>query len=74
MFWWQASHYGGLSCDKAPALECTGSVVVVHGLSYPAACGILVPGLEIEPVSPALAGGFVTTGPPGKFLQKIIFV
>ena len=28
------------------------------------ACGILGPG--IEPVSPALQGGFLTTGPPGK--------
>ena len=25
-----------------------------------------LPGPEIEPMSPALAGGFLTTGPPGK--------
>ena len=25
-----------------------------------------LPGPGIEPVSPALAGGFLTTGPPGK--------
>ena len=40
--------------------------VAAHDLSCPAACGILVPGLGIEPVSPVLAGGFLTTGPPGK--------
>ena len=30
------------------------------------ACKIIVSGPEIEPVPPALAGGFLTTGPPGK--------
>ena len=29
-------------------------------------CGILVPKPGIEPMCPALAGGFLTTGPPGK--------
>ena len=38
--------------------ECTGSVVVVTGL---VACRILVPGPGIEPLSPALEGGFPTT-------------
>ena len=33
------------------------------------ACGILVPGPEIKPMSPALQGGFLTTGPPGKFQE-----
>ena len=28
-----------------------------------------LPGPAIEPVSPALAGGFMTTGPPGKSLE-----
>ena len=37
-------------------------------LSCPAVCGILVPGPGIEPVSPALVGGFLTTGSPGKSL------
>ena len=32
----------GLSSCGARALECAGPVVVVHGLSCPAACGILV--------------------------------
>ena len=30
------------------------------------ACGILVPRPGIEPASPELQGGFLTTGPPGK--------
>ena len=29
-------------------------------------CGILVPRPGIEPMSPALEGGFLTAGPPGK--------
>jgi len=28
---------------------------------------ILIPGPGIEPMPPALAGGFLTTGPLGKF-------
>ena len=41
-------------------------MVVAHGFSCPEACGILVPRPGIKPMSPALAGGFLTTGPPGK--------
>ena len=44
-----------------------GSVVVVHGLSYPMVCGNL-PRLGVGPVSPALVGRFSTTGPSGKSL------
>ena len=33
-----------------------------------------LPGPGIEPVSPALAGGSLTTGPPGKSLYHIFFV
>ena len=36
------------------------------GLSCSVACGILVPRPGIEPMSSALAGGFLTTGPLGK--------
>ena len=54
----------------------------VHGLLFAVASLITVPGLVgpglscskvcgIEPVSPALAGGFSTSGPPGKSLSKI---
>ena len=40
------------------------------GLSGPMACGILVPRPGIESASPALEGGFFTTGPPGKSLLQ----
>ena len=40
-------------------------LVVVDGLSCSSAGGIF-PELGIEPVSPTLAGSFLTTGPPGK--------
>ena len=40
--------------------------IFVRGFSYPEACGVLVPGPGITPVSPALEGGFWTTGLPGK--------
>ena len=42
-----------------------GSVVAVHRLSCCTACGIPVSRPAIEPLSPALEGGFLTTGPPG---------
>ena len=42
------------------------SAIVACRLCCPAACGISVPWPGIEPVSPALEGGFFTTGPPGK--------
>ena len=35
-------------------------------LSCLTACGILVPQPGIQPACPALEGGFLTTGPPGK--------
>ena len=44
------------------------SVNVTRGLSCSMVCGILVPRPEIEPASPALQGGFLATGPPGKSL------
>ena len=57
---------GLLSSCGAWAPECVGSVAVAHRFSCPMACGILVPRPGIEPTSPALEGGFLTTGPPGK--------
>ena len=45
-----------------------GVFVVAPGLSWSMACGTLL-GPRMEPVSPALAGGFLTTGPPGKSLK-----
>jgi len=57
--------YGLSSCDpQAP--ECVGSVAVAHRLSCSETCGILAHRLGNEPMSPALQGGFLTTGPPVK--------
>ena len=66
----QASHCGGFSYGGEWAVWHVGSVAVAHGLSCPMACGILAPRLGIEPLSPALAGGFLTTGPPEKSLRQ----
>ena len=41
-----------------PLWQCVGSGVVVRGLRYPSACGILVSQLGIEPASPTLEGRF----------------
>ena len=48
------------------------SVVMSYRLSCPTASGILVPRPGIRPESPALAGGFLTTGPPRKSPSKEI--
>ena len=44
-------------------------IVAVLRLSCPAACGILVPQLGIEPASEAPQDKFLTTGPPGESLH-----
>ena len=41
------------------------SLVVDLGPSCSTLCGILVPQAGIKPVSPAVEGRFLTTGPPG---------
>ena len=51
---------GGFSRCRAQALSVRASVVAAHGLSCPSACGIF-PDQGLNP--PALAGGFLTTGP-----------
>ena len=59
---------------RAWALGKQASVVVAHGLSSCGARAYLLcsvwdlPGPGLEPVSPALAGRFSTTVPPGKSL------
>ena len=67
----QASHCGGFSCCRAQALGVRASVVA-HGLS---SCGTWaqllrsmwdLPGRWLEPVTLALAGGFLTTATQGK--------
>ena len=59
----QASHCSGFSCCRAQALEHVGSAVLDSRLSWSVACGILL-AQESNPGSPALAGAFLTTGPP----------
>ena len=72
----RASHCGDFSCCCWRALGTWASVVMAHRLSCPDACGILVPRPGIEPTSPALAGGFISTGQPASalttaFVQRI---
>ena len=68
----RASHCGGFSCCGARALGARASVVMARGLSSCGTrakllCGMWdLPGQGMKPVSPALAGGFLTTAPPGK--------
>ena len=50
------------------------SKTVAHGFSCPEAYGILVPGPGVKPASPALEGGFLTTGPPGKPHQQLLLI
>ena len=55
----------GFSLKWFLLLQSTGSsvwasTIVVHRLSFPAACGIF-PDQGLEPVSSAVAGGFLTT-------------
>ena len=52
-------------CAGSP-LSGPASLVVAHRFSCPTTCRILVPLPGIKPVSPALEGRFLTTGPPGK--------
>ena len=56
----------GMWASRRGPLEHTGSAAAARGLRFPTACGILVPQPEIKFMSPALEGGFSTTGPPGK--------
>ena len=68
------SHCGGFSCCGAQALGEQASVVVAHGLSsWRARAQLLhgmwdLPGPGLEPVSSVLAGGFLSTAPPGESL------
>ena len=72
-----SSRCAGLSLSRPLLLRSTGSrragsVVVAHGPSCSAACGILpdrmwdLPRPGLEPASRALAGRLSTTAPPGK--------
>ena len=65
LLWW-------LLLLQSTGSRLAGSEVLVHGLSICGAQASLprsmrnLPGPEIEPVSPALAGGFLSTAPLGK--------
>ena len=50
---------------RARALGLMGSVIVACGLSCSTACGIFLD-QRLNPWPPALAGEFLTTGPPGR--------
>ena len=61
----------GLSSCVSRALErrlssCGAQAYLLHGMWD-------LPGPGLKPVSPALAGGFLTTAPPGKSLLFIKF-
>ena len=69
------AHCGGFSCCGAQALGCTGSIAVANGLS----CSVTY-GIFLDQGSPASAGGFFTTEPPGNLIHfffltaKIVFL
>ena len=70
----RASNCSSFSCCRAWALGARASVVVAHRLqsagSVVVAHGMWdLPGPGLEPMSPALGGGFLTTAPPGKSLH-----
>ena len=56
------SRCSGFSCYGAQSLEPAGFSSLVHRLS----CMKYLPRPGIKPVSPALAGRFLSTAPPGK--------
>ena len=65
---------GSRACGlRAQWLRRVGSLIEVRRLSCPAACETLVPPSRIEPASPVLKGGLLTTGSPGKSQSKILF-
>ena len=58
-----------LSSCGSQASKSTGLAAAALGLGCTVAHGILVLQPETEPASPALQGGLLTTGPPGKSLH-----
>ena len=63
LFWSMGSRHAG-SLVVTRGLWSTGSAVVMHGLSSSTTWDLPAPGLER--LSPALAGGLLTTTPPRK--------
>ena len=67
----QASHCGGFSCCRPWALARGLSSCGTQALLL---CGMWnVPGPGIEPMSPALAEGFLSSVPPGKSRKDLLF-
>ena len=69
----QASYCGDLSCCRARALECMGSVAVAQGLSCPMACEIFLDQGSSPHSALALVGTLLTTGPIGKLQGGVFF-
>ena len=67
------------SLTAACGLSSCGSWALEHSLSSCGAWASLLHGMwhlprpGIEPVSPVLAGGFLTTAPPGKYLEQFLY-
>ena len=80
------SHGGGSVCSGAQALGDWASAVAARGQLTRSMCNLPRQGIKV--VFPALAGGFLTTGPPGKssfgtldtqigvliFLSSLVFI
>ena len=70
LLWSMGSRHMGFSSCGSRALERRLSSC---GSQAWLLCGMWdLPGLGLEPVSPALAGGFLTTAPPGKPLNSLL--
>ena len=81
LFVWQSLHeflWGVVSLGRGLALlslhfGAQAPLAAAHSLSFPMACGILVPSPGIKPTSPAFENRFFTTAPPGKSPIKILY-
>jgi len=58
-------------CTWDLSLQSMDSLVMTRGLSCSLELGILDPQPGIKTLSPALQGGILTTGPPGKSLYVL---
>ena len=68
---WTGVSLQGLLLLWSTRFRAHGLKVVLQGLSCPAVCGILVPRLGIEPVSPELTSRFLSTRQvPSQFLRR----
>ena len=62
----------GSGVRRLQQLQHAGSVLVANGLSCPETWNLLGPG--VDPVSPALAGGFLTVGQSGKSMHDFFYM